>query len=64
MKKYHYDRKSDSLQIVIKEGEEDHFEEVVPGITLEYNAKNELIGVEVLKASRFQEKLKEIVVNE
>ncbi len=52
-KKYHYDEKSDSLFIYLKEGEEDSFEEIVPGINIELNDKNEVIGVEILKASRF-----------
>lgn len=57
-KKYHYDRASDSLFIYLKEGEEESFEEIVPGINVELNKNNEVIGVEVLKASRFNEKLK------
>ncbi|MEK6964410.1 MAG: DUF2283 domain-containing protein [Nanoarchaeota archaeon] len=57
-KKYHYDKKSDSLYICIKKGEEESFEEVAPGINIELDKKNDVIGVEVLKASRFQESLK------
>ena len=57
-KKYHYDKKSDSLFIYLKEGEEESFEEIVPGINIELNKNNEVIGIEVLKASRFSENLK------
>ena len=57
-KKYYYDKKSDSLFIYLKEGEEESFEEVAPGINIELDKNNEVIGIEVLKASRFNEKLK------
>ena len=51
--KHYYDKKSDSLYIVIKEGEEESFEEIVPGINLELDSKGEVIGVEIINASRF-----------
>ena len=57
-KRYNYDEKSDSLYIYIKEGEEERFEEIVPGINIELDRNNEIIGIEVLKASRFSGKLK------
>jgi len=60
-KKYNYDEKSDSLFIYLKEGEEERFEEIVPGINIELNKDDEIIGVEVLKASRFSESLKKQV---
>lgn len=60
-KKYNYDEKSDSLFIYLKEGEEESFEEIVPGINIELNKDDEVIGVEVLKASRFSESLKKQV---
>jgi uncharacterized protein YuzE len=56
MNKYKYDKESDSLFIILKEGEEDRFEEVVPGINLEFDENNEIIGVEILKASRFSDR--------
>ena len=56
-KKYNYDEKSDSLYIFLKEGEEESFEEIVPGINIELDRNDEVIGVEVLKASRFTENL-------
>ena len=60
-KKYYYDEKSDSLFIYLKEGAEENFEEIVPGINIEFNEKYEVIGVEILKASRFSESLKDPV---
>jgi len=59
-KKYYYDKNSDSVYIHIKDGMEDKFEEIVPGINVEFNDKNEVIGVEILKASRFNERLGKI----
>jgi len=52
-KKYYYDEKSDSLFIYLKEGEEESFEEIVPGINVEMDKNNEIIEIEVLRASRF-----------
>ena len=60
-KRYSYDEKSDSLYIYIKEGEEESFEEIVPGINIELDKNNEVIGIEVLTASRFSEGLKKKV---
>jgi len=57
MKKYNYDKESDSLLIHVKEGEEESFEEIVPGINIELNKEGEIIGVEILKASRFMKQL-------
>lgn len=56
--KYNYDEKSDSLYIYLKEGEEESFEEIVPGINIEFDENKEIIGIEILKASRFSENLK------
>jgi len=61
-KKYHYDKKSDSLFIYLKEGDEESFEEIVPGINIELNKNNEIIGIEVLRASRFNEQLRKPMV--
>lgn len=55
--RYHYDEQSDSLYIYVKEGMEDRFEEIVPGINIEFDDQDKIIGVEILKASRFNEKL-------
>ena len=58
-KKYNYDKESDSLFINIKEGEEESFEEIAPGINIELNENSEVIGIEILKASRFLKGLRE-----
>jgi uncharacterized protein YuzE len=52
-KRYNYDEKSDSLFIYLKEGEEESFEEIVPGINVELDKDNEIIGIEILQVSRF-----------
>lgn len=57
--KCNYDKKSDSLFIYLEEGEEDSFEEIMPGINVELDKNGRIIGVEILKASRFHEKLKD-----
>ena len=54
-KRYYYDEESDSLYICIGEGKEERFEEIVPGIHIEFDEKDEIIGVEILNASRFTE---------
>lgn len=50
--KYHYDKKSDSLFIWLKEGKEESFEEIAPGINVELDKNNDIIGVEILRVSR------------
>jgi len=50
--KYHYDEKADSLFIWLKEGREENFEEIVPGINVELDKDNNIIGVEILHVSR------------
>jgi len=57
--KYKYDKESDSLLINVREGEEESFEEIAFGINIEPNKEGEITGVEILKASRFMEKLRE-----
>ena len=57
--RYHYDARSDSLYIHIKDGQEDSFEEIVPGINVEFDAGKELIGIEILNASRFSSRQRE-----
>ena len=58
-KQYNYDKESDSLFIYLEEGEEESFEEIVPGINIELDKNGKVIGVEVLKASRFRERIKD-----
>lgn len=63
-KRYSYDEKSDSLFIYLKEGEEESFEEIVPGINIELDKENDIIGVEILKASRFIKNLKPLEIKQ
>ena len=60
-KKYYYDKDSDSLFIYLKEGVEESFEEIVPGINIELNKKEDIIGIEILNVSRFSEKIKQSI---
>lgn len=54
--KHYYDKKSDSLFIKIKDDLEERFEEAAPGVHIEFNDKDEMIGIEILKASRFSDR--------
>ncbi|MBI4116274.1 DUF2283 domain-containing protein [Candidatus Pacearchaeota archaeon] len=58
-KKYNYDEKSDSLFIFLEGGEEESFEEIAPGINMELDKNGKVIGIEILKASRFMDKIRE-----
>jgi uncharacterized protein YuzE len=48
-----YDSKSDVLYIVTREGREEGFVEIAPGINIELDEKGEVIGIEILNASKF-----------
>jgi uncharacterized protein YuzE len=48
-----YFEKEDVLHLVLDEGPEAQSVELSPNITAELNAKGELIGIEILKASSF-----------
>ena len=52
-----YDKESDTLYIFVKEGTEEEFVEVTDGILLELNKGKEIIGIEILKASKIFEPL-------
>ncbi len=47
----HYDPEIDVLYLA-RNGKEDQVVEVAPGLNLEYDASGELLGVEILNASR------------
>lgn len=51
--KINYDKKKDILYLVLREGVEEHFEDLSEDITVEYNAKNQPIGIEIFNASKF-----------
>jgi uncharacterized protein YuzE len=46
-----YDRSSDVLYIATRKGLEEEFIEVAPGVNVELDAKGNVVGVEILKAS-------------
>jgi uncharacterized protein YuzE len=46
----HYDHEQDILYIVLREGEEHHFDEVADGIIVEFDAVNQPIGIEIFNA--------------
>ena len=48
-----YFEKEDVLHLVMSEGAEAKSVELSPNITVELNSNNELIGIEILKASTF-----------
>lgn len=50
--KIYYDKKSDILWINIKSGVEEEYREVAPGVSLEIGEKGELLGIEILNASK------------
>jgi uncharacterized protein YuzE len=52
-----YDKESDTLYIFVKEGTEEEFVEVTEGILLELNNGKEIIGIEILNASKIFEPL-------
>jgi uncharacterized protein YuzE len=46
-----YDRSSDVLYIATRKGLEEEFIAVAPGVNVELDAKGNVVGVEILKAS-------------
>lgn len=49
--KVYYDKKVDALWIRVQKGAQADSKEVAPGMTVEYNAKGDIIGLEILNAS-------------
>ena len=48
----HYDSQSDVLYFLVRDGEEERFVEVAEGINVELDQEGQLLGVEILNASR------------
>ena len=46
--KVHFDQKSDALYFRLDESSIVESEEVEPGVILDFNAKNQVVGVEIL----------------
>ncbi len=50
--KIHYDKKTDVLWLMVKSGLEEEHREITPGVSLELGKDGELLGIEILNASR------------
>lgn len=50
--KIYYDKKSDALWFLIKSGVEEEVKEVSPGVNVELGKNGELLGIEILNASK------------
>lgn len=50
--KISYDKKKDILYIMLKDGVEERFEDISEDITVEYDAKDRPIGIEIFNASK------------
>ncbi len=48
----HYDSEADALAIYIRKGREEEFVEISPNIAVELDKKGQVIGIEILNASR------------
>lgn len=48
----HYDAESDALSLVLRSGQENAFEEIVPGVNVEFDGRRRVLGFEILNASR------------
>lgn len=48
-----YDSESDVVYIVVRKGPEEAVVEVAPGVNVELDEKGEIIGIEILRASKF-----------
>ncbi len=53
----HYDRESDVFYIGLRGGEEDEYVEVAPGVGVELNEDGQVIGIEILNASKLLQPL-------
>ncbi|MBI3443311.1 DUF2283 domain-containing protein [Candidatus Woesebacteria bacterium] len=50
--KIYYDKKTDVLWLMVKPGPEDKHQEIAPGISVELNKDGQLLGIEILNASK------------
>lgn len=50
--KIYYDKKTDVLWLNIKSGLEEELREITPGVSVELDKKGELLGIEILNASK------------
>jgi len=49
----HCDPQSDTLYFLVRDGGEERFVEVTEGVNVELDQEGQLLGVEILNASRF-----------
>jgi uncharacterized protein YuzE len=49
---FHYHRESDMLCIKLGDGTSRESEEVAPGVVLDFDAQNQLVGIEIEDASK------------
>lgn len=47
-----YDKKTDVLWLMVKSGPEEEHREVAPGVNVELDKNGELLGIEILNASK------------
>lgn len=50
--KVNYDKKKDILYIMLRKGTEERFEDISEDITVEYDAQDRPIGIEIFNASK------------
>ena len=50
--KIFYDKKSDALWLLVKSGAEYEHKEISPGVSVEIGKNGELLGIEILNASK------------
>ncbi len=50
--KIYYDKKTDVLWFNIKSGVEEEHKEIAPGVSIELGKNGELLGIEILNASK------------
>lgn len=50
--KIYYDKKADILWFLVRSGPEFEYKEIAPGVSVELGKKGELLGIEILNASK------------
>jgi len=56
--KISYDRKKDILYIMLRRGTEERFEDISENVTVEYDANDRPIGIEIFNASQIFSQLR------
>ena len=51
-KLFHYDQESDVFYIGLRRGDEDEYVEVAPGVGVELDENGQVLGIEILNASK------------